>query len=185
MSENKENYILQENQNFSLINFSGEDVHETLTYVKTNSIKFDDSIRMFVAKLVDKASNTNINDTTLSINHWENDGKGHFKKDILVTNTPPDIDYNNGIGVNIIISPTENKGYILNESKIKEESDETSRELYTDYNIRCISYNYDSALNKIILSFMADDQPEYNIMINILVLYNSKNVYSIPKDGEN
>lgn len=182
---NDENYILHENENFSLIDFSGENVHETLTYVRTNHEKIDNSIRMFVAKIGDKIPNTDINnDTTLSMKDWEDDGQGHFKKDIIITNTPSDIDYNNGLGVNIIISPTENKGFnIIN--RIKEDSEETSRELYQDYSVRCVDHSYNPALNQITLSFMADNLPEYNMIINVLVLYNSKNAYSIPKDGEN
>ena len=168
MSETK-NYILAENASANLLSLQGEQVHEILTYVKSNHKKLDNSIKMFIATFDEDKTKS-----ILDVNNWNEDNK----KEVTITNTPKDLDYQDGNGINIIISPTEDLG--INDVT-GEESQETSSEIYSDQGIRCIKYNYDLENKQLKLIFKRDDTFDYNINIKVLVLYNSSNVYDMPE----
>lgn len=119
MSETK-NYVLEENASANLLSLQGEQVHEILTYVKSNHKKLDDSIKMFIATFDEDKTKS-----ILDVNNWNEDNK----KEVTITNTPEDLDYQDGNGINIIISPTEDLGI---DDVTGEESQETSSEIYSD-----------------------------------------------------
>ena len=164
-----ENYILLPND--PLLSFSGKDIHEILTYVKQNHIKIDNGIKMFIAASADHTS-------ILPKDGWENN-----QYVFIVDNTPADLDYRNGNGINIIISPTEDYGVTSDEDGNIITAEETSSELYNESSIRCIQYELDEDSKKLKLTFKCDDLLEYNIKIQILIFYNSVNIYNIPAGG--
>lgn len=161
------NYVLSENADLGLLNITGQQTHQALTYVRSNHQKLDNSIRMFIATFNDEQT-----ESILSIDGWDKN-----EKEIIITNTPEDLDYNNGDGINIIISPTEDLGKDNND----ELSEETSSEIYSEYGIRCTKYDYDLETKKLKLKFKRDDAFDYNINVKVLVLYNSTNIYNMPE----
>ena len=122
---------------------------------------------MFIATFNDEKT-----ESILSIDGWDKN-----EKEIIITNTPEDLDYNDGDGINIIISPTEDLGKDNND----ELSEETSSEIYSEYGIRCTKYDYDLETKKLKLKFKRDDAFDYNINVKVLVLYNSTNIYNMPE----
>ena len=171
------NYILGENEDLSKYQFSGQKVFNILKYITSNQNKLDNAINMH--SVLTEGKQTYI----LSRDDWnESKDKDGYLKEIIVS-IPCLIDTTNKYNINIIISPTEEKGY---NNEGKDQSEETSRELYTDYNIRCIDYafitkNSESEINttttediytSLIITFKSDDIPEYNLPINLLILYN-------------
>lgn len=163
-----DNYILKENQEYgvNLESLEGLDVHAVLSYIKQNYYILNNKICMFSAK-------TTENDTILTLDSWVfDDNNDTYKAIISITNTPTNFDYTDTENVNFIIAPTEKKGY-----NNAGDSEESSRVLYNDAMIRCDQFSINN--NKIELSFLADDLLEYNIYLNILVLYKPKNNFII------
>ena len=175
------NYILGENEDLLQYQFSGQKVFNILKYIVSNQNKLDNAINMH--SVLTEGKQTYI----LSKDDWnESKNKDGYFKEIIVS-IPFLIDTTNKHNINIIISPTEEKGYNNEGKDEKDWSEETSRELYSDYNIRCIDYTFmtekaESEINNIttniftplIITFKSDDIPEYNLPINLLVLYNQQ-----------
>lgn len=186
------NYILGENEDVLQYQFSGQKVFNILKYIASNQNKLDNAINMH--SVLTEGKQTYI----LSKDDWnESETNDGYVKEIIVS-IPCLIDTTNKHNINIIISPVEEKGY-NNEGKNKEDwSEETSRELYSDYNIRCVDYDFmtedtESEINTIatdiytplIITFKSDDIPEYNLPINLLVLYNQQlENYNLDYAGE-
>lgn len=191
----KSNYILGENETLSDYKFSGQKVFNILKYITANQKKLDNAINMHSALTSEKQT------FVLSKTEWnETENKNGFLKEISIS-IPCLIDTKDKHNVNIIVSPTEEYGQDIDKDGKEFFSEETSRELYSDYNIRCVDYNFENEATEeedssssdevmtataeeeeeeekestnIILTFKSDDIPEFNLPINILILYNRK-----------
>ena len=156
-----DNYILDANN--PLLAFTGEQMHQCLSYVETNALTVEDKIH---TKYINTVLETN----------WENIDNFYFLTQTIDLNDKDAI-LDNKDDVHIIISPTED---IVMASDSKSE---TSREVYNNAIVRCIDYNVDNDKKKITLTFKADDliQPTYSVKVNILILYRKKMKYNIPE----
>lgn len=186
----KSNYILGENETLSDYQFSGQKVFNILKYITANQQKLNNAINMHSALTSEKQT------FILSKTEWnETEKKDGFLKEVSIS-IPCLIDTKDKHNVNIVVSPTEEYGQDIDEDGEEIFSEETSRELYSDYNIRCIDYNFENKETEedssssdevmtataeeeeekestnIILTFKSDDIPEFNLPINILILYN-------------
>lgn len=188
----KSNYILGENETLSDYQFSGQKVFNILKYITANQQKLNNAINMHSALTSEKQT------FILSKTEWnETEKKDGFLKEVSIS-IPCLIDTKDKYNVNIVVSPTEEYGQDIDEDGEEIFSEETSRELYSDYNIRCIDYNFENKETEedssssdeimtataeeeeekestnITLTFKSDDIPEFNLPINILILYNRK-----------
>lgn len=171
-----DNYILGKDDEMGLEPFTGSDIHAILTFIDKNYNILNNKICMFSAKL--NGDNNQTNNTILTTGNWEL-SNGTYNKKFAITNTPSDFDYSNG-DINFIIAPTEDKGY-----KGDNKSEESSSILYNNSVIRCNEYSIltnQEDEKYIQLSFLADDVLEYNIYLNILVLYKPINNFKINKE---
>lgn len=158
---NTNNYILDAND--KLLTFTGEQVHQCLSYVETNVSTIEDKIH---TKYINTSLETN----------WESINNIYSLTQTINLNDNNAI-LNNKNDIHIIISPTEDK-VINNDPK-----SETSREVYNNAVVRCVDYDVNNNEKKITLTFKADDliQSTYNVKINILILYKREMNYKIPE----